>query len=230
MNDEAESSGAAQRRLDGPPELADVEADTEDTIAQIDDEEVQRLKEQLVKERRLDAKRKRIRMLNELLRELDLTVYMQLIAVYHLEYDTTAPPCILHGLTSLLQLLILLARRQSLHPWQLAHPRVRPDWRTPTRRAQAIPTPDSVLVRRQLSTAPTMPSALGLGGYKRLSPWRPDDRLHRPTGSHEQMAAGSSGHVHTAPAARHGICPRQETGTEEETGQGLCWNHHHKRL
>jgi hypothetical protein len=137
MNDEAESSGAAQRRPDGPPELADVEADTEDAIAQIDDEEVQRLKEQLVKERRLDAKRKRIRMLNELLRELDLTVYMQLIAVYHFEYDTTAPPCSLHGhgLTSLPQLLILLARHQSLHPRQLAHPRVRPDWRTPTRRA-----------------------------------------------------------------------------------------------
>jgi hypothetical protein len=92
MNDEAESSGAAQRRTDGPRELAEVEADTEDAIAQIDDEEVQRLKEQLVKERRLDAKRKRIRMLNELLRELDLAVYMQLIAVYHLEYDTTAPP------------------------------------------------------------------------------------------------------------------------------------------
>jgi hypothetical protein len=124
MNDEAESSGAAQRHPDSSPELADAE----DAITQIDDEEVQRLKEQLIKERRLDAKRKRIRMLNELLRELDLAVYMQLIAVYHLEYDSF--PCTPHGhaLNSLLQLLVLLARNQSLHPRQLAHPRVRPDW------------------------------------------------------------------------------------------------------
>jgi hypothetical protein len=81
MNDEAESSEAAQRHADSSPELAD----SEDAIAHVDEAEVQRLKDQLVKERRLDAKRKRIRMLNELLRELDLVVYMQLITVYHLE-------------------------------------------------------------------------------------------------------------------------------------------------
>jgi hypothetical protein len=81
MNDEAESSGAAQRHGHTEPEREDPEAD----VVQMDEEEVQRLKEQLVKERRLDAKRKRIRMLNELLRELDIMVYMQLITVYHLE-------------------------------------------------------------------------------------------------------------------------------------------------
>lgn len=83
MNDEAESSEAAQRRGDSSHELAD----PEDAIPYVDEEEVQRLKDQLAKERRLDAKRKRIRMLNDLLRELDLMVYMQLITVYYLECD-----------------------------------------------------------------------------------------------------------------------------------------------
>lgn len=83
MNDEAESSEAAQRRGDSSHKLED----TEDAITFVDEEERQRLKDQLAKERRLDAKRKRIRMLNELLRELDLMVYMQLITVYYLECD-----------------------------------------------------------------------------------------------------------------------------------------------
>jgi hypothetical protein len=81
MNDEAESSGAVQRHGHASPEPGGPEDEVH-----IDEEEVQRLKDQLVKERRLDAKRKRIRMLNELLRELDLVVYMQLITVYHFEY------------------------------------------------------------------------------------------------------------------------------------------------
>jgi len=83
MNDEAESSRAAHHR-DSSPELA-----AEDGIGDIDEEEVQRLRDQLVKERRLDAKRKRIRMLNDLLRELDMVAYMQLITVYHLEYGNS---------------------------------------------------------------------------------------------------------------------------------------------
>lgn len=66
--------------------------DPEDGLVEIDEEEVQRLKDQLVKERRLDAKRKRIRMLNELLRELDLVVYMQLITLYHFEYENSTTP------------------------------------------------------------------------------------------------------------------------------------------
>ena len=90
MNDEAESSGAAQRHGDRAPELADPEDAITDI--EVDEEEKQRVEEQLVKERRLDAKRKRIRMLNDLLRELDLVVYMQLITVYHLEYGRLSKP------------------------------------------------------------------------------------------------------------------------------------------
>jgi hypothetical protein len=85
MNDAAESSEAAQRHAESSPELADSEDATPTPTAHGDEEEVQRLQSQLVKERRLDAKRKRIRMLNELLRELDLIVYMQLITVYYSE-------------------------------------------------------------------------------------------------------------------------------------------------
>lgn len=55
-------------------------------IADIDPEAAAREFANHVKERRLDAKRKRIRMLGDLLRELDLVVYMELLALYHLEY------------------------------------------------------------------------------------------------------------------------------------------------
>lgn len=82
MNDEAESSRATQRPEDSRSALAE----PEDGIFEVDEGEAQRLRDQLVKERRLDAKRKRIRMLNDLLRELDLMVYMQFITVYYLEY------------------------------------------------------------------------------------------------------------------------------------------------
>ncbi|KAF3045700.1 hypothetical protein E8E12_011343 [Didymella heteroderae] len=78
MNDEAESSRAALRRDDSSPDRTD---DAED----IDAEEIAREHAKAVKERRLDAKRKRIRMLGDLLRELDLVVYMELLALYHLD-------------------------------------------------------------------------------------------------------------------------------------------------
>jgi hypothetical protein len=39
----------------------------------------------MVRERRLDAKRKRVRMLGALLRDLDMAVYMELLALYHLD-------------------------------------------------------------------------------------------------------------------------------------------------
>lgn len=82
MNDdaEAESSRAHEHRHEH------VAPDPDSTHEEeVDEREAQRLKDQLAKERRLDAKRKRIRMLNELLRELDLVVYMELITVYQLE-------------------------------------------------------------------------------------------------------------------------------------------------
>ncbi|KAJ4409510.1 hypothetical protein N0V91_002431 [Didymella pomorum] len=81
MNDEAESSRAALRRDDSSPDRID---DVED----IDPEEIAREHAKAVKERRLDAKRKRIRMLGDLLRELDLVVYMELLALYHLDLLT----------------------------------------------------------------------------------------------------------------------------------------------
>ncbi len=73
MNDEAESSGAAQRR---DRDVEDVEQD--DYIEAHRDEDSD-------KELKLAARRKRIGMLGELLRELDMIVYMQLITVYHLD-------------------------------------------------------------------------------------------------------------------------------------------------
>jgi hypothetical protein len=84
MNDEAESSRAALRRNNSSP-------DRIDDIEDVDPEEIAREHAKTVKERRLDAKRKRIRMLGDLLRELDLVVYMELLALYHLEY--AVPSC-----------------------------------------------------------------------------------------------------------------------------------------
>jgi len=81
MNDEAESSRAPQRHDDALPELADLE----DAIARLEEEE-QREREKHAKQTRLDAKRKRIQMLGELLRDLDMIVYLELITLYHLEY------------------------------------------------------------------------------------------------------------------------------------------------
>lgn len=78
MNDEAESSRAAARIDDSSP-------DHMDNIADLDPEEDIRQRIKHAKERRIDAKRKRIRMLSDLLRELDLVVYMELLALYHLE-------------------------------------------------------------------------------------------------------------------------------------------------
>ena len=79
MNDEAESSRAALRHDVSSPDHLESEVD-------IDLEEVARERAKDAKERRLDVKRKRIRMLGDLLRELDLVVYMELLALYHLEY------------------------------------------------------------------------------------------------------------------------------------------------
>ena len=83
MNDEAESSRAPQRHDDSSPE----HVDPDDATAALDDEEEERYKVKNAKGRRLDAKRKRMRMLNELLRDLDMVVYLELITVYYLEYD-----------------------------------------------------------------------------------------------------------------------------------------------
>ncbi|KAJ4990448.1 hypothetical protein SVAN01_04110 [Stagonosporopsis vannaccii] len=78
MNHEAESSRAALRPDGSSP-------DHVDHVTYIDPEEVARERSKDAKERRLDAKRKRIRMLGDLLRELDLVVYMELLALYNLD-------------------------------------------------------------------------------------------------------------------------------------------------
>jgi hypothetical protein len=86
MDDEAESSRAAQRHADRDAfatehhdeDFDDVEGDLyEDPVEQ----------EKFLKERRIDAKRKRVKYLDHLLRELDTLVFLELITLYHLEYD-----------------------------------------------------------------------------------------------------------------------------------------------
>ncbi|EUC42855.1 hypothetical protein COCMIDRAFT_102442 [Bipolaris oryzae ATCC 44560] len=83
MDDEAESSRAPRRHDDSAPSLAALEA-LEDAIARLDAAE-EREREKQVQQRRMDAKRKRIQMLGELLRDLDMVVYLELITLYHLD-------------------------------------------------------------------------------------------------------------------------------------------------
>ncbi|KAL1796499.1 hypothetical protein ACET3X_005039 [Alternaria dauci] len=80
MNDEAESSRAPRRQDDAASHLARLE----DALARFEEAE-QRDKEKAAKQRRLDAKRKRIQMLGELLRDLDMVVYLQLITLYYFD-------------------------------------------------------------------------------------------------------------------------------------------------
>ena len=75
MNDEAESSTAAPHRN---RDVDDVSQDDDDQLEAPRDEDRD-------KEFKLAARRKRVGMLSELLRELDMIVYMQLITVYHLD-------------------------------------------------------------------------------------------------------------------------------------------------
>ncbi|KAL6703694.1 hypothetical protein ACN47E_009388 [Coniothyrium glycines] len=95
MNDEPESSRAALRPGDG--EYGGAHATEAPTS--MDEEDEAREREKSMKERRLDARRKRIRMLNELLRDLDMVVYMELITVYHLDcsFFWLAVKALIHG-------------------------------------------------------------------------------------------------------------------------------------
>ena len=81
MDDEAESSQAGPRRAEGSPGPTDHVPATAD----LDEAEDERVQAVFARERRLDAKRKRIRMLDALLRDLDMVVYMELITIYHVE-------------------------------------------------------------------------------------------------------------------------------------------------
>lgn len=87
MDGEPESSRAGRRYGNNSPSSADAnaDADPEDAMADIDEEEDAAQREQRAKERRLDAKRKRVTFLEHLLRELDTLVFLELITLYHLE-------------------------------------------------------------------------------------------------------------------------------------------------
>lgn len=90
MNDEAESSRAGWRRssvADADPDTDNDDGDTQ----HVEPGEDAAQREQRVKERRLDAKRKRVVFLDHLLRELDALVFLELIALYHLEYVCPEP-------------------------------------------------------------------------------------------------------------------------------------------
>ncbi|KAH7119918.1 hypothetical protein B0J11DRAFT_534867 [Dendryphion nanum] len=99
MNDEAESSAAgarhaqaqahAQTTFDGTDaevhfEHTAIEGDG-DEEDEIDPAEDAQQREQRVKERRVDAKRKRVIFLDHLLRELDMVVFLEFITLYHLD-------------------------------------------------------------------------------------------------------------------------------------------------
>ncbi|KAF2654645.1 DUF1746-domain-containing protein [Lophiostoma macrostomum CBS 122681] len=77
MNDDAESSHLAG--------LRHVESELDPEPAQQDQEEEARERKKLVKQRRQDAKRKRIAFLDHLLRELDSLVFVELITLYYLD-------------------------------------------------------------------------------------------------------------------------------------------------
>jgi hypothetical protein len=87
MDDEAESSRAGQRHDDEAPAPEHHDTELDDVLDAVDEEaEAAELQKEL-KERRVDAKRKRVKFLDHLLRELDTLVFLELITLYHLEYD-----------------------------------------------------------------------------------------------------------------------------------------------
>ncbi|KAI8938725.1 hypothetical protein NX059_004593 [Plenodomus lindquistii] len=103
MNDEAEAESSRTRTRTRTRQQHEhdpgEQADLEDVFRRVDDEEAERKRQKAAKERRLDATRKRIRMLNELLRDVDMVVYMELMTVYHLDcsFFWLAVKAFLHG-------------------------------------------------------------------------------------------------------------------------------------
>ena len=99
MNDEAESSRAGRRRSSVADSDPDTDNDDNHGMAHVAFGEDAALREQRVKERRIDAKRKRVVFLDHLLRELDTLTFLELIALYHLEYVRPEPRVHLRILT-----------------------------------------------------------------------------------------------------------------------------------
>lgn len=85
MNHDAESSSAA-----GPRHVET--SDTDPDHERRDEEAEARERKKTAKQRRLDAKKKRIAFLESLLRELDSLAFVELIALYYLEYVCTVWP------------------------------------------------------------------------------------------------------------------------------------------
>jgi len=82
MNDEAESSRAGQRYA---PSASVSTTEHEDVLSDVDEEEQAARLRQRVSERRSEAKRKRIVFLDQLVRDLDNLVFLELITLYYLE-------------------------------------------------------------------------------------------------------------------------------------------------
>jgi hypothetical protein len=79
MSDEAESSHTRRAHVDNTS--SDTELDEE-----YDDAREALAREQSAKERRWDAKRKRVEFLDDLLRELDALVFVELVTIYYCEH------------------------------------------------------------------------------------------------------------------------------------------------
>lgn len=148
MNNEAESSGAGPSHVDTP-------SDDEDELDYDDVEEEARMQAQRMKERRLDAKRKRVLFLDKLLRELDSLMFVELVALYHLEYvDTTREGEQEEYADAWLQLFFLLVPPQGHDSYQRAYAHSRHAARSAARRTQGLPAPYPGDIRCQLCLPP----------------------------------------------------------------------------
>jgi hypothetical protein len=83
MNDEAEASRSSSRWHARGSSAGNADLDT---FTDADREAIKRAQEQAAKERRLDAKRKRIALLDQLLKDLDALVLVELVTIYYLEH------------------------------------------------------------------------------------------------------------------------------------------------
>jgi hypothetical protein len=136
MDDEPESSRAGLLRpRDGSSSDVNREQEQEHAVIDVEEDsdgaEDAAEREKIAKERRFDAKRKRILFLENLLRELDTLVFLEFITIYHLEYVCLLVRAIHGSILSWPQLFVLLVSCPHRHPCQP------PD--TPTRHSPRPP-------------------------------------------------------------------------------------------
>lgn len=84
MNDEAEASYASSGRHHGDHRAGN--PDPDEIYEDEEREEMAKAQELTAKERRLDAKRKRIVLLDQLLKDLDSLAFVELVTIYYLEH------------------------------------------------------------------------------------------------------------------------------------------------